>query len=88
MLAITGSNWSLVAELCIYRSATLISTRTLNRSGNASGTQRFPIADTYVDTAPATASVSYQVRAIVTTDSNITSATVINRNLNIITFTP
>jgi hypothetical protein len=82
------SNWSVTAEFRLYRDGTLITTRTLNRSGSPAGTNRFPVANTYVDTAPATTSSTYELRVITTAASNLTSATTINRYLNIILFTP
>jgi hypothetical protein len=87
---LTGSNWSVVFEVRLYRGATLINSRILSRSGNATGNQRIPIGNTYVDTAPSdNPTTVYQVRVIVTAASNVTSAaTGVSNNLNSITFTP
>ncbi|MNP14410.1 hypothetical protein D3C76_1067320 [compost metagenome] len=84
--AITTANSSLTFEVRLYRDGTLINTRTIQRNLSAAGTQRFPIANTFVDTAVATTTSTYQVRVIFTTATNVTSATAINRNINIITF--
>lgn len=86
---VVTSNWAFVFEVRLYRDATLINTRTSNRSAQTAGSQRFPLSSTYVDTAPATsASSTYSVRVIVTTATNVTSAATGNSiTLNIITFT-
>ena len=83
---VNTSNYNVVAEFRTYRDATLISTRILNRTAAAAGTQRFPIANTLVDTAPATASSTYSLRCAITTATNITSGSGNNNNLNIIVF--
>lgn len=83
---LTTANFSFTVESRVYRDGTLINTRTINRSGSSAGTQRFPVSNTYVDTAVATTTSTYQVRAIVTAASNVTSTTAVNRNLNIINF--
>ncbi|MGE1115684.1 hypothetical protein ACQJ0K_28595, partial [Priestia megaterium] len=85
---IATANWSIQFEMRLYRDTTLIDTRTFNRSGSQAGTQRFPLASTQVNVVPATATSTYSLRLIVTAESNITSATANNRDLNIITFTP
>jgi len=87
---VTSANWAYVFEVRLYRDATLINTRTVNRNLSAAGTQRFPLGNTYVDIVPATsASSTYSVRVIVTAVTNITSAsTGTSIDLNIITFTP
>ncbi|MEC1072087.1 hypothetical protein P9D22_28465, partial [Priestia megaterium] len=85
---ITTANWSFVLEMRLYRNTTLIDTRTLNSNSQQSGTYRFPLANTQVDIAPATTTSTYSLRLIVTSASNVTSATALNRDLNIITFTP
>jgi hypothetical protein len=86
--AVCTANYSIVFEMRLYRDGTLIQTRTYNRTGSNAGTQRFPLSDTYVDTAPTTTGAStYQVRTIVTTGTNVTSATTGTSNdINIITF--
>jgi hypothetical protein len=83
---VTTANFSFTIESRLYRDGTLISTRTLNRNGSQAGTQRFPVSNTYVDTAVATTTSTYQIRAIVTAASNVTSTTGVNRNINIINF--
>ena len=69
-----------------YRNGALIATRITNTVGSGSGTQLFPIADIFVDTTPVVGLNTYQLRVIVTAVSNITSLSVINRNMNIIQF--
>jgi hypothetical protein len=86
--AIFSANWTVSVEFRLYRDGTLITVRTLFRIGSQAGTNRFPVANTYVDTAPATTSSTYQLRVITTAASNLTSSTTINRYLNIIQFTP
>jgi hypothetical protein len=83
---VVSANWTVTIENRIYRDATLISTRTFNRTASAAGTQRIPQSNTYVDTAPTTGSFTYTLRAIITTETSLTSAAAINRNMNIITF--
>ncbi|MEH6854642.1 hypothetical protein V7037_08445, partial [Priestia megaterium] len=85
---IATANWSIVFEMRLYRDTTLIDTRIFNRSASQAGTQRFPLASTQVNIAPTTTTSTYSVRIIVTAATSITSATAINRDLNIITFTP
>jgi multidrug efflux pump subunit AcrA (membrane-fusion protein) len=84
--AITSANSSLTFEVRLYRNGTLIATRTIQRNLSAAGTQRFPMANTFVDTAIATTTSIYEVRVIFTTATNVTSATALNRNINIISF--
>ncbi len=83
---VATSNFSVTYEFRLYRNGTLIHTRITNRVGTASGTNRIPIADTYVDTTPVVGLNTYQLRVIVTAATNITTLTVINRNMNIIQF--
>ncbi|WP_242980113.1 hypothetical protein [Hungatella xylanolytica] len=83
---VTTADYSYTAELRLYRDGTLIDTRTSSFSGSVAATQNTAIANTYVDTAPATTTSTYQLRVIYTAATNITSASVINRNLNLIVF--
>ncbi|PGS48364.1 hypothetical protein COC46_18360, partial [Bacillus sp. AFS041924] len=85
---VVNANWSIVFELRLYRDATLIDTRIISRSQPTAGTQRFQIASTQVNIAPANATSTYSLRVIFTTASNLTSASANNRDMNIITFTP
>lgn len=82
------ANWAVTIEFRLYRDGTLITTRTLNRTGSTAATNRFPVGNTYVDTAPATASSTYDLRVITTAATCLTSATAVNRYMNIIQFTP
>ena len=84
--SVTTANYTLDAEFRLYRDGVLIATRGLDRVGASAGTQRYPIANTYVDTAVATGTSTYDVRVIITTATNITSSAAINRNLNMIAF--
>ncbi len=86
--AVTTANWSITFEVRLYRDATLINTVTETRSGSVAGTQTFPVASTYVDTAPATSAAStYSERVIVTSATNVTSASTGNSiGLNLIDF--
>ena len=79
--------WGVTAEFSLYRDDTQISTRTLQQSGSQAETADFPIADTYVDTAPGTTTSTYDLRVSTTGGTNINSASAINRNLNTILFT-
>ncbi len=87
---VTTANWSFVCEIRLYRSGSLINSRIFNRSDQQAGNQRYPISSTYVDTAPSNNPTTvYQVRVVVTTAVNITSATTgLYNNINSITFTP
>ena len=82
------ANWSVTFELRLYRDATLIDTRTFNTNQPSGGTHRYQFASTQVNIAPANATSTYSLRVIFTVDSNVTSASAINRDMNIITFTP
>ncbi|MEC0701926.1 collagen-like protein, partial [Bacillus haynesii] len=84
--AVNTANSNIIVEIRLYRGGTLVQTRIFNRSLAAAGTQRFPLASTIVDTVPATATVEYSVRVVVTTASNVTSAAAFNRDLNLIRF--
>ncbi|EAR66027.1 hypothetical protein B14911_11932 [Bacillus sp. NRRL B-14911] len=82
-----NANNSITVQFRLYRDGTLLTTRTLSRVLAAAGNQTFDIADTYVDTPPATNPASiYQLRVIVTAQTNYTAATVNQRNLNLIKF--
>ena len=83
---VSTANYSITAEFRIYRDATLIHTRTLDRVGAAAGTNRIPFCDTHVDTAVANTTSLYEIRVIVTAATNITSATANNPDLNLIVF--
>lgn len=80
------ANNSITAEFRLYRNGTLLTTRTFIRNLNVSGVQRFNLADTYVDTSPATVLTTYELRVIVTSSNSITSVEAVNRYLNIIRF--
>ena len=84
--SVTTANYTINAEFRLYRDGVLIDTRGLDRVAAAAGTQRYPIANTYVDTAVATGTSTYEVRVIVITGTNVTSSAAINRNLNMIAF--
>ncbi len=83
---VTSANWSITYIFRLYRNGVLINARTTNRSQNTSGTFRIPFSTTYVDTAVATTTNVYEERVIVTVDTNLTSATVLNRVINAIAF--
>ena len=87
---VVTANWAFTFESRLYRDGNLINTRTMNRSAATAGTQRFPLSNTYVDTAPATSAAStYSVKVIVTATTSVTSAATGNNiDENIITFTP
>ncbi|XXM72456.1 hypothetical protein ACQ0QQ_00720 [Lysinibacillus sphaericus] len=82
---LTASN-TYTLEIRLYRDGALLNTRTFNRTLASAGTQRFPLANTYVDTPLTTATVSYTVRILVTASNNISTATANNINLNLIKF--
>jgi hypothetical protein len=83
---VATANASAVFSVRLYRDTTLISTRTFSRMMESAGTQRFPFSNTLVDTAVAAGTVTYDLRVIFTTASNVTSAAAINRNINVIRF--
>ncbi|GIN34025.1 MULTISPECIES: collagen-like triple helix repeat-containing protein [Bacillus subtilis group] len=80
---VATANNNVIFQVRLYRDGTLLQTRIFNRNAQLAGTQRFPLSDTYVDTVPATTTLTYTVRIAVTTASSITSATAFNRNLNL-----
>jgi hypothetical protein len=82
----TTANYSLSAESRLYRNGVLIESRPLNRSGSGAGTQSFTLSDTFVDTAPATATTTYEIRVITTAATNVTSGTASVRNINLLIF--
>ncbi|SFC84466.1 hypothetical protein SAMN02799633_01897 [Bacillus sp. UNCCL81] len=82
------ANWSVTFELRLYRDANLIDTRVFNSSQPTAGTHRYQFSSTKVNVAPANATSTYSLRVIFTAISNVTSASAINRDMNIITFTP
>ncbi|WP_236689799.1 hypothetical protein [Bacillus sp. TH008] len=84
--AVNAANSNIIFELRLYRDGSLLQTRIFNRSLAVAGTQRFPLANTFVDVIPAAATATYTVRVAVTTASNVTSAAAFNRDLNIIRF--
>jgi hypothetical protein len=83
---VVTSNWSINLHLRIYRDSTLIHTRSFNRTATTAGTQRFDFADTYVDTAPAEVTSTYDLRVIFTTATNVTSATAFGTDMNLLVF--
>jgi hypothetical protein len=83
---VVSAAWTITAEFRIFRDGVLIHTRTLNRSGTPPATQRFVVADTYVDTAPATTTSTYELRAIITAATAVTSAAATNVDLNLMVF--
>jgi hypothetical protein len=83
---VTSAAYSYTAELRIYRDATLIFTRTSSSNGSIVGTFDIDIGDTYVDTAVATTTSTYDLRVIYTATTNITSGSAVNSNLNVIVF--
>ena len=83
---VTTANYNITVEVRLYRDATLLNTKLLNRSGATAGTEIVPLSGTYVDTAPAAGTVTYEVRVIVTDTTNITSSNAVNNNLNVVTF--
>jgi hypothetical protein len=83
---ITTANYVLAASSRLYRNGVLIDTRDLNRSGSGAGTQTFTLPDTYVDTAPATTTNTYEIRVITTTATNVTSGSASGRNINLLIF--
>ncbi len=84
--SINDADYSIEAEFRLYRDGTLIDARNMSTSGTAAGTQVIDIFNTYVDTAVSTGTLTYDVRVIVTSATNITSADAINRNINAIVF--
>ena len=84
--AITTANSDLTFIVRLYRDGVLINARTVQRTVSTAGTQRFPVANTFVDTAIATTTSAYEVRVIFTTANNVTSAIALNRNINVIRF--
>jgi hypothetical protein len=85
---IVTANNSFIAEIRLYRDTTLINTKTVMTMNSSGGTLGIPVAGTYVDTAVSTTTSTYEVRVIVTAATNINSADAVNRNMNLIIFTP
>jgi hypothetical protein len=84
-MATTANNtWTL--ETRLYRGSTLINTKRYQENNDALGTFRFTCSNTYVDSAFATATSTYQVRVIVTSATNVTSTSASDRNINAIVF--
>ena len=83
---ITTANSSVTFQIRLYRDSTLISTKELDRTLSTAQTALYPVSNTYVDTAIATGTSTYQLRVIFTATNNITSATAVNRDINCITF--
>jgi hypothetical protein len=84
--ALGTANSSIAVEARLYRDGTLISSRGFIDSQSIAGVQKTTLSDTFVDVASVTSTATYSVRIIVTSSTNITSATVSNRNLNCMTF--
>ncbi|OOM63723.1 hypothetical protein CLBCK_08580 [Clostridium beijerinckii] len=82
----TTANSTQTLEIRLYRDGTLITTRIVERTIAAAGTQRFVISNTFVDTAAITGTTTYDVRVIYTAAANITTGTAFNRNINTIAF--
>ncbi|MGV3465179.1 MAG: hypothetical protein ACO1OT_07795, partial [Heyndrickxia sp.] len=82
----TNANNSFTVQVRLYRNTTLLQTRFLIRNQPTAGTARFPIADTYVDTAPTTGPTTYQLRVFTSVATNVTSGNANNRNINVIVF--
>ena len=83
-----ANDYSFSCDFRLYRDGTLIQTCTLDRTEESAGTQSWFIADTFVDTALATITSTYEVRAIFTSATNVNSAEVNNRDINLINFGP
>ncbi|OOM62174.1 hypothetical protein CLBEIC_39570 [Clostridium beijerinckii] len=83
---VTTANSTQTLEIRLYRDGTLITTRIIERTIASAGTQRFPISNTFVDTAVVTGTTTYDIRVIYTTATNITTGTAFNRNINTIAF--
>jgi hypothetical protein len=81
-----GAAYTYEAELRIYRDATLIFTRTSSFNGSIAGTFDVAIGDTYVDTAVATTTSTYELRVEYTVATNVTTANAVNTTLNVIVF--
>ena len=80
----TTANWAITYECRLYRDATLIHSRSINRSGSIAGNQTFNNSIVFTDTAPATtAATTYNVRFIVTSATNIISSSTGN-NINLV----
>ncbi|WP_143323948.1 collagen-like protein, partial [Clostridium sp. BL-8] len=83
---ITAANSTIVFQLRLYSNGTLVAMREVDRVITSAGTQRFPVSNTYVDTATTTGTTTYDVRLVFLTATNVTSASAINRYLNCIAF--
>ncbi|MBB2482064.1 hypothetical protein H5P36_17975 [Bacillus sp. APMAM] len=83
---VNTANSQITFEVRLYRDTTFLHTRIFQRHIDTASTQRFPLADTYVDTAITTGTVTYTVRVIYTTANNVTESTAFNRDLNLIKF--
>uniref|UniRef100_UPI0023B0FE78 collagen-like protein n=1 Tax=Clostridium sp. YIM B02569 TaxID=2911967 RepID=UPI0023B0FE78 len=83
---VTTANSSIAFQLRLYSNGTLVASREVERVISSAGTQRFPVSNTYVDTATTTGTTTYDVRLVFLTATNVASATAINRYLNCIAF--
>ena len=83
---ITTGSWAMSFETRLYRDAALVSSQTFIRSDSSTGTQRFPLANTQVDTAVSTEIASYQLRVIFTTATNVVTGAAFNKNINAMVF--
>ena len=72
---VTVANWEINFNIIIRRNGTVINQLTLSRTGNNAGTQRFNIANIYIDVPPATGTNTYTVSILTTTLTSVTSIT-------------
>ncbi|MFP7474653.1 collagen-like triple helix repeat-containing protein, partial [Niallia taxi] len=72
---VTGANWAINFNVIIRRNGTVINTLTVSRTGNNSGTQRFNIANIYIDVPTTTSTDTYTVSLLTTNLTSVTSVT-------------
>jgi hypothetical protein len=85
---VTTAGYVYEVEARLYRDGTLIMSQPLSATGASAGDQTEILSITYVDTALSTTTSTYEVRTIVTSATNVTSASSFDRNINAIVFIP
>ena len=84
--AVVDAAYDLEVDFRTYRDAEVLEIRTFAVQEATAGTKSLIIANTLVDTAPATATITYEVTATVNTATNVTSTAASVNNINILIF--
>jgi hypothetical protein len=78
---ITTANWTVGLEFRLYKDATLLETLPIDDNGSSTSIIRKLYSGTYIDTIVATGIATYQLRVIITSATNITTASSIRQNI-------